>query len=376
VRWYEAGVFAATPFLTDYLGSGKVDARPSQDVIDMDPAKRVVSGTTRIIGRFYPDHFETAAVATISCPKALKCPLVTSDPATTPPFAISGAVYAQQPFQFTVNAYGLLRDGERSLLSLFENKARPVAVCIATRPDAATVTCGGPFAYTLDTPKQGDPPLKASNATYRLGTPYAADTAATRSASGAWIAPTLVYLRATLGDSVQTWQGSGQTTLTTGALQVDSRLPGGAAAGTRYEDGLMVLSGRLYVPNVFGSDLLRLPMPLAAQYWNGTAWATSDGDSASLVAQGLSPRTCRQFFAADPKTGACKPNPLTAAVSLPLQLQDGKAVLKLQAPARGTVGSVDVGVDNGAANAWLPTTIGRATFGLYRSPLIYLREVY
>jgi uncharacterized repeat protein (TIGR01451 family) len=377
MRWYEAGVFAATPFLTDYLGSGKVDARPSQDEIDKDPTKRLVSGITRVIGRFYPDHFETAVVAPIVCPKVLNCPVVTADQ-PPPPFAISGAVYAQQPFQFTVTAYGLPRNGERSILSLFENsKDRPVVVCIATRPDVVTTTCGGPFAYTPDTPKQGDPPVKASNATYRLGTPYAADTVATRSASGTWIAPTLIYLRASVADKVQNWQpGSSPQTLATATLQVDSRLPAAAPAGTRYEDGLMVLSGRLFVPNVFGSDLLRLPVTLTAQYWNGTAWAISDGDSAGNVAAKLLPRTCRQFFALDPKTGACKPDPLTAAGSLPLQLQDGKTVLKLQAPTRGTVGSVDFGVDNGAANAWLPTTVGRVTFGLYRSPLIYLREVY
>jgi hypothetical protein len=83
-----------------------------------------------------------------------------------------------------------------------------------------------------------------------------------------------------------------------------------------------------------------------------------------------------KFFAADGKSGACKANPLAPAVALPLQLAAGKAVLKLQAPTRGTVGSVDFSVDNGAAKDWLPSTIGRATFGLYRSPLIYLREVY
>jgi hypothetical protein len=37
---------------------------------------------------------------------------------------------------------------------------------------------------------------------------------------------------------------------------------------------------------------------------------------------------------------------------------------------------VDFSVGNGVASDWLPSTIGRATFGLYRSPLIYLREVY
>jgi hypothetical protein len=220
------------------------------------------------------------------------------------------------------------------------------------------------------------PDLTAS-ATYTLGTPYAATSAATRSANSGWIAPTAIYLRATVTDSIQVWlAGSSPQTLTTSALQISSRLPATAAAGTRYEDGLMVLSGRLFVPNVSGSDLLRLPVPLAAQYWNGTAWAISEGDSASIVATALSPRSCMRFFAADGKSGACKAAPLAAAGSLPLQLADGKRKLMLQAPARGTVGSVDFGVDNGAANAWLPSTVGRATFGLYRSPLIYLREVY
>jgi uncharacterized repeat protein (TIGR01451 family) len=377
VLWYEAGVFAATPFLSDYLGTGKVGGPPPQGDIDKDPTKRVVTGT-RMIGRFYPDHFETAAVPTIACPKALNCPLVTADPATTPPFPISGAVYAQQPFQLTVNAFGLPRNGAPSILSLFENsKDRPIVVTVVKLPDGADAALGGPFAYTLDAPKQGDPPLKASNATYRLGVPYAADSAATRAASASWIAPTPIYLRAILKDKIQAWViGSSPQTLTAPDLEVNSRVPATAPAGTRYEDGLMVLSGRLYVPNVFGSDLLRLPVALTAQYWNGTAWAASQGDSASSVAAGLMPRTCMRFFAADGKSGACKPNPLTPIGSLPLQLQEGKVVLKLQAPLRGTVGSVDFGVDNGDARVWLPSTVGRATFGLYRSPLIYLREVY
>jgi hypothetical protein len=266
-------------------------------------------------------------------------------------------------------------------LSLFENsKDRPIVVTVVKRPDGADAALGGPIASPPDTPKQGDPPLKASNSTYPLGVPYAADSAATRAASAGWIGPTLIYLRATLKDKIQAWViGSSPqmpTTPTVPNMEVNSRVPATAPAGTRYEDGLMVLSGRLYVPNVFGSDLLRLPVALTAQYWNGTAWAASQGDSASSVAAGLMPRTCMRFFAADGKSGACKPNPLTPIGSLPLQLQEGKVVLKLQAPLRGTVGSVDFGVDNGDARVWLPSTVGRATFGLYRSPLIYLREVY
>jgi hypothetical protein len=180
-----------------------------------------------------------------------------------------------------------------------------------------------------------------------------------------------------MNDTVQTWvAGSSPPSLAATAIQVNSRVPASAAAGTRYEDGLMVLSGRLLVPNVFGSDLLRLPVRLSAQYWTGSAWATSDGDNTSLVATALVPRSCMKFFAADGKSGACKANPLLPDSALPLQLVDGRAILKLQAPVRGTVGSVDFSVDNGTASTWLPSTVGRATFGLYRSPLIYLREVY
>jgi hypothetical protein len=394
VRWYEAGVFAATPYLIDYLGTGQVGSPPakdSQDVID-HPEKRLAANT-RVIGRFYPDHFETSAVAPLACPTAVNCPLVTSDPATTPPWPVSGAVYAQQPFSFTVKAFGLPRNGKPSLLSLFENatgqnvstqdpRGRAIDVSVVARPDGTATPAGGPFAILPNNllPLDSDPglyPNLTAGATYRLGTPYSADTLAARSATGAWIGPTLIYLRAGMTETIQSFiLGSSPPTLTTTNVPVNSRLPAGAAAGLRYEDGLMVLSGRLYVPNVFGSELLRLPVPLAAQYWTGTAWATSDGDSSSVVAAALAPRSCMKFFAADLKSGPCKPNPLTPVDALPLQLADGRRNLVLQAPARGTSGSVDFGVDNGAARTWLPSTVGRATFGLYRSPLIYLREVY
>jgi uncharacterized repeat protein (TIGR01451 family) len=383
VRWYEAGLFATTPFLTDYLGTGKIGGPPSQDVIDADASKRFVTAT-RVIGRFYPDHFETSVVAPIACPTAVNCPLVNPDPAKTPPFPVSGAVYAKQPFSFSVEAYGLPRNGQPSILSLFQNvSGREVAVTAVARPDGVVAPLGT-FSYPAPNTKKlpvalgaDDYPDLRAFASHALGTSYSAATQATRANAANWIGPTLIYLRAIQNDTVQTWiTGSSPPALATAALQVNSRVPVSAAAGTRYEDGLMVLSGRLFVPNVFGSDLLRLPVPLTAQYWTGSAWATSDGDSTSLVATSLVPQTCMKFFAADGKSGACKANPLTAAVSLPLQIGDGKTMLKLQAPTRGTVGSVDFSVGNGVASDWLPSTIGRATFGLYRSPLIYLREVY
>jgi hypothetical protein len=140
----------------------------------------------------------------------------------------------------------------------------------------------------------------------------------------------------------------------------------------------MVVPGRLFLPNTFGSDLLRLPVRLAAQYWSGSSWVPSVTDGNSTVAYAIAPASngCRRFFAQDLKTGLCKANPLAIAGAVPLRLTDGKGTLLLQAPPRGTVGSVDYTLDNGDAKDWLPSTQARATFGLYRSPLIYLREVY
>jgi MSHA biogenesis protein MshQ len=117
---------------------------------------------------------------------------------------------------------------------------------------------------------------------------------------------------------------------------------------------------------------------MTAQYWSGTAWLASAADGNSTVASAIVPAAngCRKSFAQDLKSGPCKANPLTIAGAVPIVLNKGRGTLVLQAPARGTVGSVDYTLDNGEANAWLPSTQARATFGLYRSPLIYLREVY
>jgi hypothetical protein len=300
--------------------------------------------------------------------------------------AVSGAVYSMQPFTFSVTAYGLPRPDRpdpTTILSLFQNQiinpARPrqLALAGAKAPNVSQSAEVGrfdtdPSAQLKPTPPDAADafPALVGQATWRLGDPYSSAGRAVNT----WGAPTPVYLRASM-DEFRGTVGADPTT-----VKVTSQTPTGAAAGTQYEDGLMVLAGRLFVPNVFGSDLLRLPVPLTAQYWSGTAWVTSanDTNNNSVVASTLRPvaNGCRKFFAQDLKSGPCKASPLTAAAgSMPVTLVAGRGTLILQAPARGTVGSVDYTLDSTAA-PWLPSTQARATFGLYRSPLIYLREVY
>jgi uncharacterized repeat protein (TIGR01451 family) len=366
VRWYEAGNLSATPYVVDYLGTGPVGAPP--DDVGLHPENRLRTGT-RVIGRFYPDHFATEVNADFDCLPAMNCPAVSSDPAR-PTFPVSGAAYSRQAFSYVVIPYGLPRNGAPTMLSLFQNdSARPVTVSAAKAPNDAAAPASGTLSAAALAFSTGPTDFRRMDGTasFSTGNPYNAATATTRSTRD-WGGPTLVYLRASMLETIRP-SGSANPVIT-------SRTPANTWT-PQYEDGLLVVAGRLLVPNVFGSDLLRLPVPLTAQYWNGTAWAASASDETSLVASSIRPVDggCRRFFAQDPKTGLCKPNPLTVAGTGAVGLIHGKGTLVLQAPPRGTVGSVDLTLDSADA-PWLPSTQARVTFGLYKSPLIYLREVY
>jgi hypothetical protein len=151
----------------------------------------------------------------------------------------------------------------------------------------------------------------------------------------------------------------------------------------QYEDGLEVIAGRVFVGNLFGSELARVPLPLSVQYWSGAAWQTNTNDSDSVIATSLKFSNCTRAFAA---AGKCQLAVLgvsgaPAGGGAGLQVAKGSGRLTLQAPPRGQTGSLDIGVVNDpvanpAAATWLPGTQGRANFGLFKSPLIYLREVY
>jgi MSHA biogenesis protein MshQ len=134
-----------------------------------------------------------------------------------------------------------------------------------------------------------------------------------------------------------------------------------------------------------GAEALRLPVTLSAQYWSGSAWLPNTNDGDSLVAanapvSGAAPMFCTRAFAAGTTgaTGNCKSDVLSAAnAGTALRLNHGKATLLLQQAAPGRLnGSIDYQVSGGEAETWLPSTLGRATFGLYKAPVIYLREVY
>jgi MSHA biogenesis protein MshQ len=156
--------------------------------------------------------------------------------------------------------------------------------------------------------------------------------------------------------------------------------------------------GRLRLSNAHGSELLDLPVPMEAQYWNGTLFTTNTLDSCTTIALGNIALSTFQSNLA-----ACE-----TAVSISGMLNAGKANLKMLKPGAGNSGSVDLTVNlgsavlgstcltvGGATSADVPANrtylqgkwsgtgydknpSSRATFGVYKNAneFIYMREMY
>ncbi len=169
-------------------------------------------------------------------------------------------------------------------------------------------------------------------------------------------------------------------------------------AAIAFDAGNEFRFGVLRLTPAYGSELVDLPVLVEAQYWDGLRLATNAADqctplAATTVAMGNYQRSL----------AACK----TAVTASATKLASGRAFLRLGRPGSGNSGSVDLAlqlgstaagltcssvgaaaVATGAANlTWLqgrwsgatafdqnPAT--RASFGQYRSPLIYQRESY
>lgn len=368
-QWYEAGLLTLTPGLSDYWTSGAP-----------------VAGSARVIGRFYPDHFTTQFTAIpFGCLAPMGC--TPADPANQV-YGVSGAMYSGQPVAVTVHAFPLTKpNATPSALTLYQNPANSkrsivLAPVSAANADSAPASGSYTLLQPLPTSSTSVPyPALTTNVSYQLAVPYA--TANPR--AGNWSAPLPVYLRASAIDTRYVKSASGADVAQDFTISSKGASSGSTPA-PQYDDGLEVVNGRLFVGNVFGSELARVPLPLTAQYWTGTAWQTNSGDDASVVATSLKFSNCTRSFVGNCQLAVAGVSAAPTAGGPGLQLAKGVGRLTLKAPARGQNGSLDITVQSDAtgntafsnpgAATWLPSTTGRASFGLFKSPLIYLREVY
>jgi MSHA biogenesis protein MshQ len=141
--------------------------------------------------------------------------------------------------------------------------------------------------------------------------------------------------------------------------------------------------GRMKIANAHGSELLQLPIPITAQYWNGLNYATNSADSATtlnvtLVSSSnwnnITPGSVwpKLSVTSTWAAGATSVVPATASVVF----VNGASSFRLIAPGQNKTGSVDMTTN--APNYLLTDTTARATFGVYKgaNEFIYLRENY
>ncbi|ELX08226.1 hypothetical protein Jab_2c02720 [Janthinobacterium sp. HH01] len=329
----DVGVLELTPLASpkNYLGSGDL-------ILE-----------TLNVGRFVPDHFNTTiATPPMACdPAGMTCP------------ANVGMAYSGQPFNLTVTAMNVQ---EQPTANYRGALARAVALSawsaagsIATanppaNPSGAVLSANGiaASAFPVAPVAPAAPGVAAAAPVYTLPRPFVA----TAPYANNWVTPTLVYVRATETGS----PNDGVTSLRTGAV----------------EAGISVVSGRLFVPNAYGSSSLPVPLNLGAQYYgqssvNGStvlAWRNNASDSATVV----TPASNFQYASC---LVACPAPPPSAPSTV--RMINGAATATLKAGSNAGKSGATVTVNSWS---WLPTTQGRVTFGLYRSPVIFLREVY
>lgn len=179
---------------------------------------------------------------------------------------------------------------------------------------------------------------------------------------------------------------TGETLITVSAAPTDGEVP--AAAATALSGATKLRYGRLKMQNAYGSELLNLPIPLEAQYWNGSNYIRNQQDNcttlpASSIAMGnytSALAACETQIGYSSGIGA-----LVNGVSNYLRLTKPGATnngsVKLTLNLNSASGSTCISPTASAAtNANLPwfgaNPTSQATFGIYKTPIIYMRENY
>jgi len=299
--------------------------------------------TTTYFGRFIPDHFDTAVMQVagvpMACPTGLTCPN---------PY--NGIVYSGQPFSLNVTAMNALGNKTQNYQGAF---AKAVTLSAAASKGGAVIATGG-------TGEPKFPVNTVANTTFTGGSNESALASPVFTFAASPTVPTDVYVRA-----IETApDGDGVSSLRVTVPATPS-----------VEGGVKVVSGRLKIPNMYGSERLPLPLPVTVQYYNGSYWVTSLTDSVTSFDSRLISDSGN--LVADNSKNAS--NATCAAVSTPdlAPVSSGVRTLSLSRVAPPAPKCITFFSLN--APSYLnvdPSIRGSATFGIYKSRLIYRRENY
>lgn len=326
ISWNEVGIINLIPRLADsnYLSAGNVTGVTSANV-----------------GRFYPNHFTVGAL--------------TSTPACSGQFSYFGQDGLLTNFQ--INAFDVNGNITQNYTGLYGTNSF-AKLNIASYP--AHGFSLSPVGFSLY-PKVNGP-------------------------TGVW-----VNGRATVNASHYVIRPNAATPVTNLTVLAKPTDDDGvtAASATAISTPSPFRYGRFFLPPAHGSELLPLPLQIESQYWTGAAYVRSLGDSCTVIP--LSSIVMKNFKG---NLSACETH-LTGNANL----NNGLSGIKLTAPGVGSdsrpnSGSVDVEVNLGNVSAGEQTCLSmlqtaatsgaipwfgadptaRASFGLYKSPVIYFRE--
>ena len=330
------------------------------------PSQLTIASTALNVGRFVPDHFDLA-------------------PNNTPQFQTFGAAgagrsftYLGQPFGYVTAPQALItaRNASGGTTQNYSGNLWKVAAANVTQAYSPL-----PASPALDIGLIGTPTVIAHDIGTGVVTANASDKLAfirSPSAPQAAFNADITLTMSAVDGSEAGVSGNG-TIATNTSAQFN-----GTGGGIAFDAGSQFRYGRLKLGNAFGSELLALPVPLQAQWWNGTAFVTNTADNGTTIP---SANVTLGNYQGQLQAGE-------TSVSISGSLAGGRSNLTLSKPAGGDgkyTGSVDLSVDLSAAGANLPWLRGnwaggsydqnptaRAAFGMYGNSggngLIYQRE--
>jgi len=364
----EVGAFALQ--LGDMSFAG-VDATDGSTV-----AERTISSGVLNVGRFVPDRFDI---------ELLVAPALKTFNSTV--CASRSFTYVGQPFGYVTapQATVLARNASGATTALYSGALWKLASTGVTQAYSPLA----PASPGLDVSAATAPSVTSnSDGTGVLATTTTDTLSFVRSATTP-LAPfnASISLSWSASDGSESGVAGNGTIATTAAL---------VFANIAFDSGSTFRYGVLKLASAYGNELINLAVGVQALYWNTTRFEANSADHCSALPTGIVAMGNYQRNLA-----ACD----TALTPATLQLASGRGFFTLRKPGDGNNGSTDLALQLGAAAAgqtctavgaapvaataanmpWLQgkwngaanydqNPSGRASFGQYRSPLIYLRE--
>ena len=144
----------------------------------------------------------------------------------------------------------------------------------------------------------------------------------------------------------------------------------GVSSATGTQGSTLVRTGRLLLPNAFGSNNASLAVPIRAQYWNGQSWVTNSDDSCTAIASG----TIALSGYANAK--GVSTSGWSTAASGSVTLVGGRGNITLSKPQPTSNGSVNLAINLGTSNTDSSCLSSHPPTTPSATSLIHLRSKY